>query len=414
MRKLGLYRGIRLGCLIGCFLLCIECALAGGRVFASGNTASEPAPTGESPDLEREKTEKERNLESELYAQAAVLYDAASGRILFEKNGDQFMPVASTTKIMTCILALEYGNENDFCEVSSYAASQPQVHLGLRAGQRLLLRDLLYAMMLESDNDAAVVVAEHIGGSAEAFAGLMNSKAKELGMENTWFVTANGLDQDGNGSTAHDMAILSAYALENDRFLQIISTAAWSFADEAGTSHYSVTNHDAFLSQMQGALGIKTGYTGAAGYCFAGAVWRDGKRLVAVVLATGWPPNKTRKWSDMSKLMAYGLEEYTERPVLAEEPQLDVISVEEGRRGTVALAMEGSLSMLLRGEDDIRVRYSYAQQLTAPVKEGQQVGSAYVYVNGEYMADYPIVTTQADERLTFADYLQSLLKIFLP
>ena len=406
MGKHCLYRRAGAGCLAGCFLFA---AVACGRTAAvTGKIAGVPETIAE----EAERTQKEEELETSLYAQAAVLLDASSGRVLFEKNGKQFLPVASTTKIMTCILALEYGEEEDYCEVSANAASQPQVRLGLSAGRRFRLIDLLYAMMLESDNDAAVVVAEHIGGSEEGFAQMMNRKARELGMEDSWFVTANGLDRDGNGSTACDMAVLSAYALENDRFLQIIATQSWSFADETGSVSYTVTNHDAFLSQMSGALGIKTGYTGAAGYCFAGALWREGKKLVAVVLATGWPPNRSRKWSDMARLMEYGLKEYSFREVVAPEPFLDTVPVSEGKKGSVAVAMSESLSMLLRREDRVRVRYLYADHLEAPVEKGQQVGSAYVYINGEYMADFPIVTVQSDERLTFCDYLQKILDLF--
>ena len=403
MKRTGLYRRIRLGCLMGCLLLCgVQPVLA---------QAAEGLPA---EGAETVKAQEEEELAAGLYAQAAVLYDAAAGRVLFEKNGDEFLPVASTTKIMTCILALENGDEGVYCEVSAHAASQPQVRLGLRQGQRLLLRDLLYAMMLESDNDAAVVIAEHIGGSTEGFAELMNRKARELGMEHTWFVTANGLDQDGNGSTARDIAVLSAYALENDRFLQIIATESWSFSDETGEHRYTVTNHDAFLSQMPGALGIKTGYTGAAGYCFAGAVWQDGKRLVAVVLATGWPPHKDRKWSDMAKLMTYGLENYEETAVLAAEPELDQIQVEEGRRGSVTLQTCDSLSLLLKEGDDVQLRFEYPETIQAPVREGQQVGSVYVHVNGQFMAAYPVTAAQSDERLTYADYLKTLSEIFLP
>lgn len=368
----------------------------------------------EAAEADAEQNGTEAALSDALYAKAAVLLDADSGRILFEKNGEEYLPVASTTKIMTCILALEQGNPEALCQVSSYAAAQPAVRLGLRQGQQFYLRDLLYAMMLESDNDAAVVVAEHISGSVEAFADLMNEKAKELGMENSYFVTPNGLDQNGNGSTAADMARLSAYAIENDDFLKIIATPVWSFTDKAGTGSYSVINHDVFLDQRAGALGIKTGYTGAAGYCFAGAVYAGGKRLIAVVLATGWPPNKTRKWSDMARLMEYGMDHYEKRSVLTGEPRFARLPVQEGKKGSVNVSLEGELALLLKAEDQVRVTYSMENMLEAPVQEGTVVGQARVTVNETVVASYPLTVTEADARLTYRDYLETLIGMIFP
>ncbi len=177
-----------------------------------------------------------------LYAQSAILMDAGSGRILYEKNSEEIRPMASTTKIMTCILALEYGNLEDFVEVSSYAASMPKVKLNMRAGERYYLKDLLYSLMLESHNDSAVAIAEHIGGSVEGFAAMMNQKAKDIGCFDTFFITPNGLDAaattpDGetkiHSTTAADLAKIMSYCIMDspakEEFLNITRTPSYQF-----------------------------------------------------------------------------------------------------------------------------------------------------------------------------------------
>ena len=235
--------------------------------------------------------------ESELYAQAAVLMDADSGRVLYSKNGDAKLPMASTTKIMTCIVALEMGNLDDVYEATSYAASMPKVHLGVQAGEQYRLKDLLYALMLESFNDSAVVIAEGLAGSVDAFAELMNQKAWDLGCMDTYFITPNGLDAaDDNGihsTTAQDLATIMSYCIQNEEFLEITRTQSYSFTDVSGKRSFTCNNHNSFLSMMEGALSGKTGFTNNAGYCYVGSLRRDGKTYVVALLACGWPNNKS-------------------------------------------------------------------------------------------------------------------------
>ena len=333
--------------------------------------------------------------------------------MLFEKNGTQYLPVASTTKIMTCILALESCSMEESCEVSANAAAAPQVHLGLVSKDRFRLGDLIYAMMLESDNDAAVAVAEHVAGSVKAFADRMNEKARLLGMEHTHFVTPNGLDEGDNGSTAEDMARLCAYAIQNDLFLKIIDTPAWSFSNEKGTRYYSVTNHDGFLNRMEGALGIKTGFTGKAGYCFAGAVYSEGKRLIGVVLATGWPPHKERKWADMEKLIRYGLEEYERKTVLVPEQEEMEVKVAGGKQEMTGVKLEDGYSLLLASEDEVQVRFELPEQLTAPVEANVVVGAAKVLINGRILESFPLYTTESVPAVEYGDCLKELLSVIL-
>ena len=274
---------------------------------------------------------------SQLYAQSAVLMDADSGRILFAKNGQEERAMASTTKIMTCILALENGDLSEEITVSAEAASQPAVRLGMREGQRFRLNDLLYSLMLESHNDSAVAVAECVGGTVEGFAAMMNRKAMELGCSDTYFITPNGLDaEDETGkhhTTAADLARIMKYCImdseKKDAFLEITRTESYQFSDCDGSGSYSCSNHNSFLHMMEGALSGKTGFTADAGYCYVGALRRDDRTFIVALLACGWPNNKGYKWSDTRKLMDYALENYQYREFGTEEETVSVV-VENG------------------------------------------------------------------------------------
>ena len=214
--------------------------------------------------------------ESRLHAASACLMDAASGRVLYGKAEEEPLPMASTTKIMTCILALEEipDPEKTVTAASQEAASQPEVRLGVREGQKFYLQDLLYALMLESYNDAAVMIAEQVSGSVEAFAERMNQKAEELGCRDTHFVTPNGLDSSDAGgahhTTAADLARIMRYCIrlspKADRFLEITRTSSYSFWDADQQTIYDCVNHNAFLNMMEGALSGKTGFTNQAGW----------------------------------------------------------------------------------------------------------------------------------------------------
>ena len=223
---------------------------------------------------------------------AALLMDAENNRVLYEVNGYQEMPMASTTKIMTCIIALENGNMEDVVTVSSYAAGMPDVQLNIRAGEQYYLKDLMYSLMLESHNDSAVAIAEHIGGTVEGFATMMNDKARALGCYDTNFITPNGLDAEGHYTTARDLAVISSYAIQNKEFIDITNTSSYQFKELKKGRSFIVSNKNKFLYMMDGAIGIKTGFTGKAGYCFVGALKKPDRTLISVVLGCGWPPRK--------------------------------------------------------------------------------------------------------------------------
>ena len=332
---------------------------------------------------------------TDLYAQSAVLMDADTGRILFEKNAEQQMPMASTTKIMTLLVTLQNADLEGAVTVSAYAASMPDVQLNIREGERYRLRDLCYSLMLESHHDTAVAIAEHVGGSVENFAAMMNQKARDLGCYQTYFITPNGLDaQDAYGvhsTTARDLARIMRCCMQNDEFLTITREPSWSFSDLEGTRSFTVNNKNAFLNMMEGALTGKTGFTNDAGYCYVGALERGGKRFVAVVLACGWPNHKTWKWSDTKKLMNYGIENFHRETVGEDVVVLNPLPVENGQVETVKAAADvKSRELLLKEEDTFHMDVLMPDRLKAPVEKGEIVGTVVYYLNGEVFDLYPI------------------------
>ncbi len=343
----------------------------------------------------------------QLYAKAAVLLDADSKRVLYGKDEDVELPMASTTKIMTCIVALENGSLNDIVTVSSYAASQPEVRLGIRKGEQYVLRDLIYAMMLTSYNDCAVAIAEHIGGSAEGFADMMNEKARELGCYSTWFITANGLDAENEGgvhrTTATELARILAYAIENPEFLNITQANSHSFTDVSKKRNFTAVNKNAFLSMMDGVLSGKTGYTNNAGYCYTGALSKDGKTLVAVVLGSGWPPHKTRKWSDTKTLMNYGLDNYSLSNIKVQGDISPIkLPVQNGTISTASIELcLAERSMLMREGEQISLDIDLPQEITAPMSKGTVVGTFTLYLEDEPVLMIPAVLNENIEAFTF-------------
>ena len=363
--------------------------------------------------------------ETELYAKAAVLMDGASGRVLYEKNGYEAMANASTTKILTCILALENCETESQANVSAYAASQPKVRLGIREGQTFYLKDMLYGLMLESFNDCAVVIAEHVAGDVVGFAELMNRKAEEIGCKDTHFVTPNGLDGTDDGgfhhTTAEDLAKIMRYCIKSSpkaaEFLEITRAASYSFTDVDGTSSYQCSNHNAFLQMMDGALSGKTGFTGTAGYCYVGALERDGRTYIVALLACGWPNNKTYKWSDTKKLMTYGLETYTKKNTseIALE-KMEPIPVSGGQGEKIGEALwvmpgigdyEGEEEFLLKEGEEITVSYRIAPQLEAPVEAGADLGKVIYQLDGTVIGERPVT---AKNEIPEIDYVWCLAR----
>ena len=355
----------------------------------------------------------------DLYARSAVLMDADTGRILFEKNGSEQMPMASTTKIMTLLVTLENADLEGTVQVSAYAASMPKVRLNLQEGETYRLKDLCYSLMLESHNDSAVAIAEHVGGSVEGFASMMNQKARDLGCYHSYFITPNGLDaEDEYGKhsiTAKDLARIMRCCMQNEEFLSITRQPSWSFSSLDGSRSFTVNNKNAFLNMMEGALTGKTGFTNGAGYCYVGALEREGKRLIAVVLACGWPNNRTWKWSDTKKLMSYGIENFHKKTVGEEKLELEPVRILDGQTASVrASADVRTEHVLLKEGDTFQMDVLKPDALPAPVQKGELVGTVIYYLNGQVLDLFPVCAEDDSPMIDYEWCLEKILRRWIP
>ena len=302
-------------------------------------------------------------------ATAAILMDADSGRVLYEHQADRKMLIASTTKIMTALVALREGNLSDMVTVSREAAYTEGSSMYLKEGEQLSLETLLYGLMLCSGNDAAVAVAQHVGGSVEAFVERMNETARELGMTGTSFANPNGLDHEKHYSTARDMAVLACAAMENETLLRIVSTKSVTVGGR------TMTNHNKLLSWQEGCLGLKTGYTKAAGRTLVTCAERNGQRLVAVTLQDG------NDWADHQALFEHGFSAYPAKRAAAPGQTVTFVAVTGGTRASVPLIAATAFSFPLAEGEALETRIE-APALTAPVRAGSAAGEAVFLLNG--------------------------------
>lgn len=356
-----------------------------------------------------------------LFGQSALLMDGDTGRVLYEKEGALKRPMASTTKILTCLVALENSSQEDVVTVSKHAASQPDVQMNIREGERYLMGDLLRGLMLESYNDVAVAVAEHVGGSVEGFAAMMNEKALSLGCTDSHFVTPNGLDaRDAGGehsTTALDLAKILKAAIQNEDFLAITRTKEHTIREQSDARTVTARNKNALLNTMEGAISGKTGFTGKAGYCYAGAVKKDDRTLIAVTLGSGWPPHKNYKWQDMQSLFGYGFEHFHYQSALIDDAQIPgMLSVKDGRSndigGTATVSLsepEKGMTMLIKDGETLEARAEVEEEFAAPVKKGDVAGRVVFSLDGEIIREENIVALEDVQKV---DYGWNLYQVF--
>lgn len=412
MRYMKRNRRLQLHIILAVLLAVQILAMVSGGLRFSGKKDKE------SLEPAKEVSQEIGNEPKELYAQSAVLIDADSGRILFGKDERKVRPMASTTKIMTCILALENMTEGQKAKVSAKAAGQPKVRLGVRSGEEYYLKDLLHSLMLESHNDSAVVIAETIGGSVEGFAAMMNERARELGCTDTHFVTPNGLDREDEGgahsTTAADLARIMKYCItqspKKEEFLSVTRAKSYEFASIDGKRRFSCNNHNLFLTMMEGALSGKTGFTAKAGYCYVGALKRDERTFIVALLACGWPNNKGYKWKDTKKLMEYALENYEYRDVRQEVPKEEIpvnggVNPEDDfdfnckvHAGIKAEDQEDEIRVLLRKDEEVTTEKKVEKSVAAPVKKGEHVGEFTYMLEGKEIKTLDIVTLDSIEK----------------
>ncbi|MCL2672142.1 MAG: D-alanyl-D-alanine carboxypeptidase [Clostridiales bacterium] len=337
------------------------------------------------------------------HSAAAILIEAASGRVLYAHNAESKLPMASTTKVMTCLLALEMGDLDALVSVADAAIGVEPSSMYLQKGEKIALRDLLYGLMLLSANDAAVAIACHLDGSVAAFAARMNARAKELGCENTNFVNPNGLPAADHYTTARELAILCAAAMQNETFREIIGTEY--YVTKTGNHARQLKNKNRLLWSFDGANGIKTGYTRAAGKCLTFAAERDGLQLVGVLLHSG------DMWGDAKALLNAGFAAVELRDIVDANVSQAKVQVQSSTTETLELYPREDYRYPMRrdGKDEIRVEIQAASHALAPVPAGQTLGHVYVYLNGNLIWQTELAPRESAGRYGLKEYWQMLV-----
>ena len=354
-------------------------------------------------------------LDKKIKSKGSVLIEKDSKRILYDKNASVPLPMASTTKIMTCIVALENGDLDEVVTASSRAVRAPKVKLNLALGEKQTLGDMLYSLMLESHNDTAVAIAEHIGGSVENFCNMMTDKAKEIGAVNTKFQTPNGLDAPEHYASAYDLAVIAAYALQNPKFVEIVNTTNITIPTKElrGTKSHGLQNKNRFMYVYKGAEGIKTGFTSKAGHCFVGAANRENMELVAVALGAGWGnKGKDQKYTDVMLLMDYGFNNYKKYKVVEKTDAFTNVKVEKGKVDTVNVGtMEDIILPLTSTEKEtIYLQKVISPSIKAPVHKGDIIGRVDVVCDNKVIKSTDLVVEGDIEKATLMDTIKRLIQ----
>ncbi|WP_069997613.1 D-alanyl-D-alanine carboxypeptidase family protein [Cellulosilyticum sp. I15G10I2] len=356
------------------------------------------------------------DLKQKIHSKGAVLIEQDSKRVLFEKNAYATMPMASTTKIMTCIVALEKGHLEDIVTVSQRAARAPAVKLHLKPNEKQRLGDLLYSLMLESHNDTAVAIAEHIGGSVEEFCNMMTMKAKEIGAQNTCFKTPNGLDAAEHYTTAYDLALIGAYALSNPKLVKIITTTSINIPTQKleGSKSHGLQNKNRFIYSYKGATGMKTGFTNKAGHCFVGSANQEGMQLIGVALAAGWGnKGKNQKYRDVMTLMDYGFHHYKKYDVIVPQKDYASIAVKKGVPDTLTLECSEKVTLPLSKEEkqNVVLKKVIPTSINAPVEKGEIVGRVEILYESNTLAQASLKAQNDVRKATVIDYIKKWFKM---
>jgi len=321
-------------------------------------------------------------------AHSAILYQPETKAFLYEKNADERMPMASTTKIMTALVALENASLEERVEIGEESVGIEGSSAYLKAGEVLTVEELLYALLLNSANDAATAIAYHVSGSIEEFAELMNSRAESLGLCDTHFTNPHGLDDENHYTTARELACIAAQALENENFKKITSTYKKSFVNEERSRIY--VNHNKLLSSYDGCIGVKTGFTKKSGRCLVSAAERNGLTFVSVTL------DAPSDWSDHVNLLDYGYETL-EKITFADVGEFSYeVSVIDGMQESVAVKNTESASVIVeKGKHTVKEYVKLPRFTASEVKAGDVLGEVIFTLDGEYAATVKLYAQSA-------------------
>lgn len=340
--------------------------------------------------------------EPEITGEAAVLIDSKNGQMFYEKNPNYRVYPASTTKILTAITAMENGSLSDMATVPPDACNIEGSAIGLQPGERISLEDLLYALLLNSGNDTAVAIAQHVGGSVENFVSMMNKKAAQLGAVNTHFNNPSGLPDPNHYSTAYDMALISRYAMQKPEFRKIVSTKVQTIHRDDPKAQTYLENHNRLLWSYEGAIGIKTGYTDEARQCLVSAASRQDRELIAVVMKS----EGLDIWSDTKKLLDYGFDEYSCVTLAEAGKFIDKVPVKYGVSESVPIQTGSSLSYdFPRGQKpEIKQEAVLKENIAAPVRAGEKLGQLLFSSGGRELGRVDLVAQQEVKRKISAQW----------
>lgn len=344
----------------------------------------------------------------DITAKSAIVIEASTGKVLYAKDAEQRRYPASTTKIMTLIVALEHGNLDDVVTASVNAASTEGSSLWLAQGEQLKLVDLLYGIMLISGNDATVAVAEHISGSLPKFAQLMTEKAHAIGATSTSFTNSSGLPDPNHYTTAHDLARITAYGYKNPTFAQIVGTKTKIIPWPGKDHDRELFNENRMLWLYEGANGVKTGYTEAAGRCLVSAASRNGIQLIAVVLDSEY------MWDDSMAILDYGFKKVSPMTMFNQGDILKTVRVNNGKSSSVKLLTSSSIVAPVSEDDkdEFRTEIDAPSKIEAPIKAGQKVGTVKLMYKNVEVASSDLVAAETVENKSLFGFLWSSVWTF--
>ncbi len=395
------------------------------KVEATSNTLNteieDDAEEVDIEEIEKEVVEASADTEEvDVDSKIALIYDRASGRILYEKNGNKQTPMASTTKIMTAIVVLENANLTDVVTITSQAASIGGSRLGLKKNDEITVNDLLYGLMLRSGNDAAIALAIHVGGSIEGFAEMMNQKAKEIGLSNSHFIVPHGLDNDGHYTTAYELAKMADYALNIDKFKEIVGTSTTTIYINGYAK--SINNTNQLLGSISGVYGVKTGFTNGAGRCLVTSYKRDDLDIITVIIGADTTKQRT---ADTIKLINYAYDNF-EMVNIKEVVETKFSSwqainqsriyVNKGVENGVKLLLEEfpyeAMAVKIGEVDEIEIEVNSIFYLEAPVEEGKIIASLKVKLGDEVLEVLDVYNSKEIRKKEIKDYLIEFMGYF--
>lgn len=340
-------------------------------------------------------------------AKSAVMIDASSGAVLYSKNKDLKLGMASTTKIMTGILAIENGNMNDVYTVSPTGEWVEGSSIYLNPGEKITLETLVYGLLLKSGNDAALAIAIHIAGSEKAFVNMMNEKAQELGLKDTHFANPHGLYAEDHYTTAHELAILASYAMKNPVFAQIVNTVQYKEEPIEERDGRVINNANKLVNLYNEAIGVKPGYTPETGRTLVGAAEKNGVKVITVTL------DCSDDWKEHKNMFDYAFKNFEKKVVLKKGESIGTYRVKNGNYNEVGVVLTEDISMLVRKDSTPQYEIQMQQQqLTAPVTEGQRVGSAKFCFDGGAVQEVSLITN-SDVPIREKNFFKVIWQLFL-